>query len=205
MFRSRRVSVEDRINQTSGPFLEIGGPVRTPGARPMIDLRKISKPLLVSNVQREHVQQRFWYFPLYPGINFYSTKPPTGIKGLIYKAGDSEFVLHNSQLVEHPLDLFADATALPIGRGKLGALYTAALERSAEPDFIGHEAPRTLEPGGVLVAEGVKPLGIAAIPEYFDIVGRTDYKTEGEPRANIVLQRNDVPYVPPQPHAPSAR
>jgi len=192
MFMSRE-SVENMINQTNGPFLEVGGPTQHFPERPSIDFGKIDKPLIVSNIEPNYVREGWWHSPLF-GDHF-GTEPPKGWKARTYRFMQENYLQADDfSPVVHKLDLVADATALPIATGALGALYASKPQSSMVPGFLGAEAPRVLEPGGILVIEKIKKEDAKTIPPYFDVVRSNNASHAGRAALNMVLRRNEIPY-----------
>jgi hypothetical protein len=143
----------------------------------------------VSNVQQEFVRVGTWQSPIFGILK--ATERPRGLRGITYRFRyeEPQWDPETFQSVEQDLDLFADATRLPIARGKLGALYARALHTKVEKSLVAHEAPRTLEPGGILVIERMKKATQA--PDFFDVIAS---KKAGKGLVNLVLRRNNTPY-----------
>lgn len=76
-------------------------------------------------------------------------------------------------------------------------MYATGLHADAEPKLVSDEAPRALEPGGVLVLDGVRVVSLEADNPYFDPI-KVECKVGDQEFANYAAVRNDVPYRPPQ-------
>jgi len=196
-------SIESRIEATKGPFVEVGAVPSNPLPKDsIINMSKIDKQLLTSNHYRPetiatHYRQRF---TKEPKIITHRDQAPNP---RFYRATGSEFKtaetgsnwIDYTAPVYDDVDLIADATNLPFRDGSIGSLYSIALHPSAEPVFVNEEAPRALEPGGILVVDGVKPDSLATASPYFDVLKITRNK-DGE-ITNYAAMRNNLPYQRP--------
>lgn len=190
-------SPEALIDQTAGPFLEVGGPTQHLFGEPVVNFEEIEKPLIVSNVIPPYVREGYWVNRFYRVAHissFHNTERPTGLRGKLHKFWGEGVKQEDTVPVEQHLDLYADATALPVASGKVGALYASALQPEVETPFLKEEAPRVLEPGGILVIENAKKTVVDGdVAEYFDVLKR---KKVGKQVVSLVLQRNETSYVP---------
>lgn len=181
---SRTPSIESRIEATKGPFVEVGAVPSSPLPRnSIIDLTKIDKRLLTSNHYKPETiatnfRQRFTkerkiitHRDQAPNPRFYRAT------GSEFKTADtgSNWIDYAAPVYDD-VDLMADATNLPFQDSSIGSLYSIALHPSAEPVFVNEEAPRALEPGGILVVDGVKPDSLTTVSPYFDFCATITYK-----------------------------
>ncbi len=196
-------SLESRIDATKGPFVEVGAVPSSPRPRKtLIDLRKINKPLLTSNIYHPQVIESHYTHRISGGRKMITHRDevprsrmfkPIGVQFKEVESGPNW-----GEPILDDVDLIIDATDLPFDSGSVGALYANALHPEAEVTFVSDEAPRVLEPGGMLILDAVKPESIAADNPYLDTITLVTHgKGEGL-STNYAAVRNDVPYESPQ-------
>jgi hypothetical protein len=189
-------SLENRINRTSGPFIEVGGPTQYFGKRPPVDFGLVEKPLVVSNApgSKPIVYENVWRSPFFGET--VGDERPSGWRGRTYRfwnerpmrVGDGFY----PEYVEADLDLHLDATDLPEGQGYVGALYSSALPSDVESPFVSTQAPRVLEEDGMLIVHDVKKESVEAVshsPYFRDVRVR---RVAGN--RLLTAQRNGTPY-----------
>ncbi len=186
-------SLEALINQTKGPLLEIGGPSQTVGGSLRVDFTSVNKPLIVANLYPQHVRSARWHSPFFGEVE--STECP----GSTYQFRGEEQLQDPETWcnVFRIPDAKIDATDMPDGEGYLGAIYTRAMPTDAEASLLETEAPRTLEPNGLLIIVQAKPktMQLLAASPYFEVVKSQSLKSALQPStARVVLRRNNTPY-----------
>lgn len=82
-------------------------------------------------------------------------------------------------------------------------MYAIGLSPDVEPKLISDEAPRALEPGGVLVLDGAKLASFETDNPYFETI-QVDERA-GNKTVNYAAVRNDVPYQPPRARIEASR
>jgi hypothetical protein len=189
----RQSRVESMIDRTTGPFLEVGGPTQNLGRKPTINTDKIAKPLIVSNVEPPLVEGAVWHSPIPLFEPIRGTEPPSGLKGMTYRIIGGGPWPEWGPYVECKLDLRANAMNLKISDSSIGALYSVALHGEIETDFVEVEAPRVLEPGGVLVLENsaISTLQQIERSDYFKLLG---VRNVARGIVHLAAQRNTNPY-----------
>jgi hypothetical protein len=198
-------SLESRIDATTGPFIEVGAVPSNPRGRDsLIDLDKIKKQLLLSNIyppQTIETAYRHRITKEFKTITHRSDVP----RSRLYRTTGQDFktVRRANSWLEDPvndkIDFIADATNLPVPDGTVGALYAIGLHPDAEPKFVSDEAPRSLEPGGVLVIDSIKLESLKAENPYLEVL--TISRNEAGEITHYSAMRNNVPYQAPQVNA----
>jgi hypothetical protein len=195
-------SLESRIDATTGPFIEVGAvPSSTRSRDTLIDLYKIKKPLVTSNIYQPQTIETYFRHSITGESKIISHRDEAP-RSRWFKARGADFKVVGSgnnwaDPVVDKIDLIADATDLPFEGGSIGALYAIALHPDAEIKFVSDEAPRVLEPGGVLILDSVKSESLANDNPYLDTI-RLETHGKGEPLTNYAAVRNSAPYQTPR-------
>jgi SAM-dependent methyltransferase len=206
---ARRPSIEARIDATKGPFIEVGAAPSHPNSgRRLLDLSKVAKPLITSNIEPQRIIESYYEHRVTgkQKVVAHRNDVPSGRLWKFLGGGDKPLTIDRSGgttkfiAPEDKLDFLADAEALPLQDATVGALYANALPPELEAEFIANEAPRVLEPGGVLILGKAKEATPeAASSRYFDTVKVRKYKSRrGTPFRDYAAVRNNEPYQQPQ-------
>ncbi len=210
LFEKMRVgpSIETLIDATQGPFIEVGAVPSSPRPRDsLLELGGINKRLLTSNHYQPETIRTAYKRRLTGERKFITHRDDTPSPrtwrpiGADFKTEPVPGSWDTTQVRDN-VDFIGDATVLPIPDGSVGALYSIALHPDAESRFVSDEAPRTLEPGGVLVLDRAKPESIAADNLYLDTIRLDSYGEGDQAFINYAAVRNEVPYDPPQARTP---
>ncbi len=132
---SQDFDIYGELQKRKGIFLEIGGPTlsRESIGRSyfLVDTKKLSKPLITSNITKGVTEWVFDYDAAMASTNDQEED--------FYRPVDF-----------HPANLVANATRLPIKDGSVGALFASGLPEELRKGIF-QEAYRILEPGGIVV------------------------------------------------------
>jgi len=198
---TKKPSLELLIDETKGPFIEVGSVPSNPQTTrsKLIDLQKIKKPLITSNIYRPQTLETGYKHRI-TGERKTIIGRENALNERLWKLMGSEpKIVENGpdwgKPIKDTIDFIADATNLPVADGSVGALYARALGPGAELKFLSDEAPRSLEPGGMLVLEHVKEASLAAENPYLTTLRLDRSDNTG---INYAAVRNNVPYQIPQ-------
>ena len=200
--RLRSPTIESRIDATNGPFIEVGAVPSNPTGESLIDLRKIGKRLVTSNIYQPQTVETGYRHRI-TGASMLITHRNDAPRSRWYRPTGQEFKIVGTgenwaDPVNDKIDFIGDATSLPVRDGSVGALYAAGLHPDAEPRFVEVEAPRALERGGILVLDGADPNSVADNP-YFDTLRMETQQANGDREfVNYAGVRNDVPFQRPE-------
>jgi hypothetical protein len=205
---AREPSIEARIDATKGPFIEVGAAPSHPNSGKILDLGKVAKRLITSNIEPQRIVESYYGHRVTgeQKVVAHRDDVPSGRLWKFLGGGDKPLTIDRSGgttkfiAPEDKLDFLADAEALPLQDATVGALYANALPPELEAKFIASEAPRVLEPGGVLILGRAKETTPeAASSRYFDTVEVRKYKSSGgTPVRDYAAVRNNEPYQQPQ-------